>query len=553
MKRFFLYLLIFFSIPILILSPSCTRNPAEISKQTTVVFGMDGASWEIIDMLIDRGELPNFSRLKQSGAWGKLQTIIPTESVAIWTSIATGMSPSRHNIQSFMRRLPGQNKYVATPGTGRRVPALWNIASDAGLKVVSVKWYATWPAEKINGAMLSPRLEPDSGGDETYPPELFKEITDFRYKSTMDKLPQPPKPSPKPQDPNFEPSGNLLSQHEVSTKMFDDTSVWEAGYYVFQKCKPDLFLIYLKSTDRVQHYLWGAQNALTKPNPSEIELAEAEAIFGWYRYYDSLIAKILEIPSVTLYIMSDHGFESSADIKNLLDLRYLSMDTLLTQLGYQTRLAEKKTDFSNTRLYEYRSMPYDWSFEINLNLSGREPAGVVLPQNADEMKNEVIESLRQIHTIAGRPLFKEISHASDECDLVCRLDSAISTDEFIRIGGQDIPLKNFISVKAQPRGCHIDGPPGIFIAFGPGIRSNYQIKNAHVYDIAPTVLRSLDLPFAKDSDGTCLSGIFSDEFSKAHPEKQIDSYGTRRMTEALLRSNEDEKLRNELRAMGYIE
>ena len=37
----------------------------------------------------------------------------------------------------------------------RKVKALWNILSDAGKRTDVVGWWATWPAETINGTIVS--------------------------------------------------------------------------------------------------------------------------------------------------------------------------------------------------------------------------------------------------------------------------------------------------------------------------------------------------------------------------------------------------------------
>ena len=63
---------------------------------------------------------------------------------------------------------------------------LWNILSDAGKKVSVVGWWATWPAETVNGSIVSDHLNyhflfedgfAESAGETTgvtYPPELAR-------------------------------------------------------------------------------------------------------------------------------------------------------------------------------------------------------------------------------------------------------------------------------------------------------------------------------------------------------------------------------------------
>ena len=71
-------------------------------KTKVVVLGFDGASWETIDPLIEKGKLPFLKRLKDESAWGPLTTFKPTKSPVIWTSIATGKTMIKHGILDFV-------------------------------------------------------------------------------------------------------------------------------------------------------------------------------------------------------------------------------------------------------------------------------------------------------------------------------------------------------------------------------------------------------------------------------------------------------------------
>ena len=62
-------------------------------------------------------------------------------------------------------RLPGarpeeRGRAFPISGRSRKVPAIWNLASAKGLKVGVVGWWATWPAEKVNGFLVSDRAAP---------------------------------------------------------------------------------------------------------------------------------------------------------------------------------------------------------------------------------------------------------------------------------------------------------------------------------------------------------------------------------------------------------
>ncbi|MGB3975272.1 MAG: alkaline phosphatase family protein [bacterium] len=542
---------------ILIFSGCNQTQFPEIPQSTGLtILGLDGATWSVIDFLIDKGELPGFKRLKEEGSWGFLETFTPTESISLWTTIATGVSPSRHGVHTFTRRIPGTDQYVPSPSTDRQVPALWNMVSDKGKTVVSVKWFATWPAEQVNGAMLSPRLEAEDTDPRTYPLDLFNEIDPFRYQSIMDDFPQPPLPKQNPQmllqqpikalnsERNAPPI--LIGQSKVSSKMFDDTSVWLAGKYVYNKYSPDLFMLYLKSTDRVQHFLWGSHNE-NSVDPEK--KAEAEAIYVWYRFYDDIILELLEDQTRTLMVVSDHGFHSLESVDDPYYIWDIDFDLILEFAGFLVRHGQK-TAWPQTSAYTYRNMPYDKAVLFRLNMVGREPDGVVTQEAASSQLGDLAATLKQIQTMEGIKLFDDIQIFDEEATLFCKLTDTISLDDVIFLDNRLLKLRNIIIQKGLPRGLHTHAPPGIFVAHGPGIERGKTITGAKLFDITPTALRILGLPVAQDFDGHVIENIFSPGWKAI---EYIPTYGSRQTIDELTVTDGDNRMLDELRALGYIQ
>ena len=185
------------------------------SGERLLLIGLDGADWRFIDAL--SGQLPNLERLKVSGAWGPPESLRPTLSPRIWTTIATGKEPKQHRIldfttlrvrgvhapilrrHSFARSIRGLGfgpllsvlhwirVVFESPITSvsRRVPAYWNIATAQQAPVSVLNWWATWPAEPVLGAIVSERIYyerlaergvPRERGHSTYPESLAAEI-----------------------------------------------------------------------------------------------------------------------------------------------------------------------------------------------------------------------------------------------------------------------------------------------------------------------------------------------------------------------------------------
>jgi predicted AlkP superfamily phosphohydrolase/phosphomutase len=68
----------------------------------TVVIGLDGCSWNVLDPLLATGELPNLAHLRDHGAYGTLESTVPFFTGPAWASFATGASPAQHGVYDFM-------------------------------------------------------------------------------------------------------------------------------------------------------------------------------------------------------------------------------------------------------------------------------------------------------------------------------------------------------------------------------------------------------------------------------------------------------------------
>ncbi len=131
-----------------------------------IVIGVDGAEWKVIRKLWQEGELPHLRALADRGVSSVLKSAYASSPV-IWTTIATGHVPAIHGITGFV--VPGPKGDVPVSSALRRVPAIWNLLTLVGLKVAVLGWYVTWPAEEVNGLMVTDRVARPTLQDRVYP------------------------------------------------------------------------------------------------------------------------------------------------------------------------------------------------------------------------------------------------------------------------------------------------------------------------------------------------------------------------------------------------
>ena len=129
-----------------------------------IVLGLDGLDPATVDLLMSEGKLPNFAKLRQQGAYSRLQSRKPLLSPVVWSTIATGKTPDRHGIGHFVAMDQETGESLPVTSEMRRVKAIWNILSDAEKTVAVVGWWATWPPEEVNGAIISGSNDGFAGG-----------------------------------------------------------------------------------------------------------------------------------------------------------------------------------------------------------------------------------------------------------------------------------------------------------------------------------------------------------------------------------------------------
>jgi predicted AlkP superfamily phosphohydrolase/phosphomutase len=129
--------------------------PSSGRPKRLLILGWDGADWDVIDPLLTAGDLPHLAGLLEWGGRAALASLEPRLSPLLWTSAVTGVTPDRHGILNFVEPSPdGQGLRLAS-STSRRCRALWNLLQLSGLCSHVVNWYATHPAEPIDGVVLS--------------------------------------------------------------------------------------------------------------------------------------------------------------------------------------------------------------------------------------------------------------------------------------------------------------------------------------------------------------------------------------------------------------
>lgn len=314
------------------------------------IIGWDGAEWSVIHDLFSRGMLPNLKRLVDTGVSGPFKSLEELRSPLIWTSIATGKLPKKHGIKSFGTfQFAGMaNNFVDYPdGLGlyrlitllqrsadlpvtssvRRCQAFWNILSDARRTVGTVGWWASWPAEKVNGFVLSDRFtytlfNPRASAlslreGQTYPPQLLDQVSPFcrlpdsitdeeigRFMPHAGKFAYP-------EDWNRSQYVDWNPLYQFKLAYTATQSFRAAGLQLYQEFKPEVFAIYFEGIDMVSHYFWQYYQPREFPSASQADAERfGRVIPEFYGLMDEILGDLLSTleAGTDVIIVSDHGF-----------------------------------------------------------------------------------------------------------------------------------------------------------------------------------------------------------------------------------------------------
>ncbi len=105
-----------------------------------VVLGLDGLDPGLVQRYMGEGRMPNLKKLAEEGVFSPLQTACPSISPVAWSSYATGVDASRHNIYDFLTRDPCSYMPVLSSSETHTLPRTLNL----GFAKVPFGHKATW-------------------------------------------------------------------------------------------------------------------------------------------------------------------------------------------------------------------------------------------------------------------------------------------------------------------------------------------------------------------------------------------------------------------------
>lgn len=501
----------------------------------TVVLGLDGANWGLIDSWITEGELPNIKRLREKATDATSQSELPPVTCPNWKCYSSSKNPGELGVFWWEFIDPQKGDITFPDANSFQTAELWDYLGDAGLEWLCLNMPTTYPPRDVSGGRIiaGGPLCADSGF--TVDSEFERLLEDkFGYKVR----------------PDVALTSNENSEQEVEAILSLIEIRFDVLEWYLDEHDPDIAHVTIFLLNILQHYFWDG------PPVKE----------AWKRIDEGLGR--IEDQTQNLVLMSDHGcspvdtvFHVNAWLENE---GYLTTETSLTtylarfgltkervsaateRLGVRTLARNLPRSFKNVfpqedegAKREAKSSLIDWD-ETEVVGSGQGP--VYLKDRTDIRKTDLVEKLTALKTPTGQPVASTI-YTKEEAYSGKNLDIA---PELIIKQAPGIHISDGIGVEEvftpPSRWDAENDRDGLFLAVGDDFSAG-SLDQISIKDIAPTLLYLMDVPIPRDMEGEVLD-IFETDLEEVSYQKPIDIRREKASTETAVEDR--------LEDLGYI-
>ncbi|MFC6993520.1 alkaline phosphatase family protein [Haladaptatus sp. GCM10025707] len=537
-----------------------------------LLIGIDAGCLPVFERLYEDDVIPNIQSICEEGAAAPLESQIPPWTPSAWPSMYTGVNPGKHGVCGFVT-YDGYDFRVVS-GTDVEELSLWSLLDQHEKSSVVVNVPVTHPPEEFDGALIPGFIGPEN--PKCHPEGLLDEVRDAigEYKVY----------------PSYARDDSTFSDAQ---KMEEYTSLvrmrGEAFRYLADKHEPDFGFVQFQKPDTVFHEFegdWDKVRTVYEETDRQIgkvlEACEPNTVFiasdhgmGPYDKYEFRVNEFLRDEGYVKSRKGGKGMPSWNPIQEELrsgkDTRTWEPNTLeraaatvarfgltaskiraglekvgLAEIAKQyapknvARTANEQVDFPKSTAY----MRARTELGVRINLEGRDPAGVVPQENYDEVREELIEKLSAVRTPDDEPVFGEVAprekyfhgkNADNAPDIV-----TIPNDMGHFLSAQ--LLGDYFAPPTEPWNHKMDG---IVAAKGAGIDVDAMPARAHLFDVAPTIMSALGVPYSDRMDGTVIP-VVPDVGSETYPEYDEQA-------EAAVSDQEEADVEERLADLGYMQ
>lgn len=513
------------------------------SQCKLLLLGLDAATWQVLDPLLQAGKLPHLERLIARGTSGVLRSYEYSASPVTWTTIATGKIPAKHNIKDF--RVSRRDL---------RAKQVWEILAERGHKVGIFQYLVTWPPQAFDGFIVPGWLAADST---CHPSELsfinefvnkgrfvrrdevnsLRDYVRFGKQAVRHGLRIPTLASVMSYV-----VGRAVGRYEALDARHRIRRIWmrlSADFFcnLLHRHQPQFAAIVFYQTDSFGHYYWKFREPNLFRNVDPADVARyGDVIDNIYCEADETVGRILRLvgDDCTVFVLSDHGMGPAIHESGL--AYRPRMEKLFEEVGTKWHGGRHAVIGLDFHIHIDGSRPGTWASDYRQFKSFIEGIKVC----------ETGEQVFETRLLGEGPASVRVKTARPELRgaLVQLLNGEVRSYESVVNTDEDIS------------GAH--QREGMFIMAGPHIKQGHRLREADLADITPTMLALSGIPVGSDMDGKVLIDSIEESFLRANPVKYIDSYEAdadhaAKAEQADLSPEELVIVEERLRSLGYLD
>lgn len=484
-----------------------------------IVLGLDGATWDLLDPLVDEGRLPNVERLRREGRAGVLESTVPPITPPAWLSMATGQNPGKTGVFYFLNRTAADDLAFEPMGTDDfRGRSFWDVMDARGRSagVFNVPMFG--PPYDLDGFVVA-GFGAETEGALTSPPSLTGELEEATGGYEVEVPYADPKYAGRPERLERD-LHRLLDTQERAIE------------YLLEEKRPDLFFGVVSVTDWAQHYFWRFRD----PGHVLYEPGYEGALADLFARVDDVVGTVADVADrndATLLLVSDHGFGpvngtfyANAWLERegflhrerrsaLGRLRSSYFPRLRRAVAPVVSRVPALNDLATRVGRSVRTLPAeDLDAERSVAFAGRQglTGGLVYSLSDGADLEAVVSALRR--ACADRGLEVDV-HRSAE--LYHGPKAALAPDVVFAVEGYEFAVD-----PRYPPGeeVFVDRPPeparggghrreGMYVVAGPRVEPG-EGERRSLLDVAPTLLALLSLPVPAEVDGEPMHAAFGD-------------------------------------------
>lgn len=485
----------------------------------TLVIGLDGATWDVLDPLMERGLMPALRSLVGRGVRAPLRTVMPPLTPPGWTSLMTGRTPAQHGVFDFFRReSPSSEYFRLTTSHDIAGETIWSLASQQGKRVLALNFPVMFPAPAVNGRVVPggwmPWRQLRLG---CYPPGLFERLKDL---------------------PSFD-AKELSLDMTLEAKAVEGCPPEEYADWIALHIRreqrwlevaealladepAELVGIVFDGVDKLQHLCWRFLDPVRPiTDPAPWEAAMTAACERYFVQLDAIIARLVALagPEATVIVASDHGFGSTDELffvnSWLAEQGYLAWaedgspgptpaaDRQLVGFAQMTRHI---TMLDWERTLAYVATPSSQGIHVVASdpRTGRPMTSAARSQICHDLSEALVAAR---HPLTGRLLVSRVwlgeeafgtSYGGIAPDLGVELPDGMAFSI--------IRSAQTVVARDEPRGNH--RWLGVCAVAGPGVPVSTEIGELSICDVAPMVLLGLGLGVPEGLDGRLPTEVF---------------------------------------------